>query len=117
MPIDAFCSGVTLAYFLLGLLLACDAFLTASLASLIAAGLTYAMHTAVHWGLEGCPKVGNTGIMPSRYLCVSMWKIACSKFDVIKISNVKLFVDLIFVRRGIIRNIRTFVPIKNFLVP
>ena len=35
-------------------------------------------------------------------------------FDVIKISNVKLFVDFIFARRGIIRNIRTFAPIHNF---
>ena len=35
-------------------------------------------------------------------------------FDVIKISNVKLFVDFIFVRRGIIRNIRKFAPIQNF---
>ena len=40
-PIDAFCSGVKLAYFPLGLLLPFDAFLTASLVSLIAAGLTY----------------------------------------------------------------------------
>ena len=38
-PIDAFCSDVNLAYFPLGLLLPCDTFLTASLASLIAAGL------------------------------------------------------------------------------
>ena len=35
-------------------------------------------------------------------------------FDVIKISNVKLFVDFIFIRRGIMRNIRKFAPIKNF---
>ena len=35
-------------------------------------------------------------------------------FDVIKISNVKLFVDFIFVRRGIIRNIRKFAPIQKF---
>ena len=35
-------------------------------------------------------------------------------FDVIKIFNVKLFVDFIFVRRGIIRNIRKFAPIQNF---
>ena len=64
------------------------------------------MQTGVHWGLEGRPKAGNTGTMPSLYLHVSTWEIARSKFDVIKISNVKLFVDFIFVRRGIIRNIR-----------
>ena len=35
-------------------------------------------------------------------------------FDVIKILNVKLFVDFIFVRPGIICNIRKFAPIQNF---
>ena len=34
-------------------------------------------------------------------------------FDMITISNVKLFVDFIFVRRRIIRNIRKFAPIQN----
>ena len=56
------------------------------------------MQTGVHWGLEGCPKARNAGTMPSFYLYVSMWEIACLKFDVIKISNVKLFVDFIFVQ-------------------
>ena len=37
-------------------------------------------------------------------------------FGVIKILNVKLFVDFIFVRRGIIRNILKFAPIQNFLL-
>ena len=72
------------------------------------------MQTGVHWGLEGRPKAGNTSTAPSLYLRVSMWEIARSKFDVIKISNVKIFVDFIFVRRDIIRNIRKFAPIQNF---
>ena len=74
------------------------------------------MQTGVHWGLEGRPKAGNTGTTPSLYLRISTWEIARSKFDVIKISNVKIFVDFIFVRRGIIRNIRKFAPIQNFLL-
>ena len=48
-------SGVNVAYFSLGLLLPCDAFLTASLSTLIVAGLAH-------------PKDGNTGAMPSLYL-------------------------------------------------
>ena len=59
------------------------------------------MQTRVHWGLEGHRKAGNTGTTPSFYIRVSTWEIARSKFDVIKISNVKVFVDIIFVRRGI----------------
>ena len=55
-----------------------------------------------------------TGYNATHYLRVSTWEIARSKFEVIKISNVKVFVDFIFVRRGIIRNIRKFVPIQNF---
>ena len=72
------------------------------------------VHWGLEWGLEGCPKAGNTGTTPSLYLRISTWEIAHSKFDVIKISNAKIFIDFIFVRRGIIRNIRKFAPIQNF---
>ena len=60
------------------------------------------MLTGVHWDLEGRQKIGNNGTTPSSYLRVSTWEIGHSKFDVIKISNVKVFVDYIFVQRGII---------------
>ena len=72
------------------------------------------MQPRVHWDLKGHPKTGNAGTTPSLYLRVSMWEIVRSKFDVIKISNVKPFVGLIFAQRGIIRNILTFAPIQNF---
>ena len=48
--IDAFCSGVNLAYIHLGLLLPCDVLLLASLESLIAARLTYADRGPLRFG-------------------------------------------------------------------
>ena len=51
---------------LLGLLLPCDAFLTASLSSLIVAGLACA--DMGPWGPEGHAKAGNTGATSSLYL-------------------------------------------------
>ena len=47
------------------------------------------MQTGVHWGLEGHPKAGNTGAMPwlDRHFHI---RIACSKFDTVKVLNIKV---------------------------
>ena len=113
-----FCSGVSLAYFPLSLLLPCDAFLTASLASLIyaliAPGLTCADSSLLGSGMAPASK----GLKYwHKAIALSMYHVGdCShsKCDGIKISNVKLFVVFIFVWRAIIRNIRKFAPIQNF---
>ena len=73
------------------------------------------MRTGVHWGLEELSKAGNTGTMPAVYLR-NTWEIARSRFDVIKISNAKIFVVFIFVWPNIIQNIRKFAQIQNFLL-
>ena len=84
---------MNLAYFPLGLQIPCDPFLTASLLSLIVAGLACADRGIK--GLDRCPKAGNIGVIPLLY--ISMWEIAHSKLAVIKILNAEIFFLFIFI--------------------
>ena len=110
MPIDAFCSGVNLAYFSLGLLLPCDAFLS-FFGVLIAAGLMCVDRGPL--GLKGTWRL-EIPVQRHRSIYISTWEIAGSNFDMNKILNAKNFVVFIFVRPGIIQNIRKFALIQNF---
>ena len=65
-------------------------------------------------GLEGRPKDGNTDATPLLY--ISMWEIADSKLDAIKLSNAKISVVFIFMPWGVVQNIQKFALIQYFLL-
>ena len=109
---------MNLAYFPLSLLLPCDAFLTASLASLIYALIATGL-TCADRGLLGSGTAPAFKGLKYRHKAIALstyhvGDCSRSKCDGIKILNVKPFVVFIIVWRAIIRNIRKFAPIQNF---
>ena len=96
---------MNLAYFPLSLLLPCDAFLTASLASLIYALIAPELMCADR-GLLGSGTAPASKGLKYRHKAIALLTYHVgdclrSKRDGIKISNVKLFVVFIFVWRSI----------------